>query len=79
MSSRFRSRQGFLVTTELLWFGVVTGVPCVATWFSGFKQLLCHDIVFPFRDSAFVSLLKQCRNKGFLVTTETVMTRGQAL
>ena len=33
----FRSRQGFLVATELSWFCVATGVPCVMTWFSGFK------------------------------------------
>ena len=51
-----RLRQGFLFAAEFLWFCVSTGVPCVATRFSGFKRLPCHDIVFPCHNSAFVSL-----------------------
>ena len=53
----------FYVVTEILWLCVATGVPyvatgvpCVATLFSGFKLLLCRDIVFPCHDNAFVSL-----------------------
>ena len=31
---------------------VVIGFPCVATWFSGYRQLPGRDIVFLCRDSA---------------------------
>ena len=48
--------KGFLVATELFWFYVVTGVPCVATWFSGLMQLLGRDIALSCRNSVFASL-----------------------
>ena len=47
--------KGSLVT-QLLWFCVATGVPCVTTWFSSFMQPLGRDIAFPCRDNVFASL-----------------------
>ena len=47
--------------TELFWF-------CVATWFSGFKRLLCRDIVF----HVVTVLLFLCRDN---VTIEVSVSR----
>ena len=60
--------KGFLVVTEFFWFCVATGVPCVATWLLGLRQLLGQDIVFPCRDS----VLLLCRDN---VTTEATLSR----
>ena len=38
--------KGSMIAIELFLFHVVTGVPCVATWFSGFMQPLGRDRVF---------------------------------
>ena len=48
--------KGFLIATKFFWFRVVTGVPCVVTWFSGFMQFLGRDIALSCRDSVFASL-----------------------
>ena len=50
----FGSPQGFLGHDKVFWFCVATGVPCVATWFSGFMQFPCHDIVLPFHDNVLL-------------------------
>ena len=43
---------------------VATGVPCVATWFSGCRQLLGHNIVFSCCNSACFSIVTMLR-QGF--------------
>ena len=47
----FRSRQEFPGRDNISGL-VATGVPCVATWSSGCRQLLGCDIVFSCHDSA---------------------------
>ena len=46
----------FLVATgksrQRFWSCVMTGVPCVVTWFSSCRQFLGRDIVFSCCDSA---------------------------
>ena len=68
--------RGFLITIEFLVL-CRERVPYVTAWFSGYRQLLGRDIVFPCRDSAFLS--SRCRDRGFHVATETAVTRGQVL
>ena len=63
----FGSRQGFSGRDRVFWFYVVTRVPCVTTWFSGFMQLLFRDIVLPCRDS----VLLLCRDN---VVTEVSLS-----
>ena len=48
------------------------GVPCVTTWFSSYRQLLGHDIVFFLLQQS----LLLCRDD---VATEMVRIRGQLL
>ena len=52
---------------------VATGVPCVATWFSGCRQLLGCDIVFSCRDSACFSVVTMLRQR-FLFRGRCVAT-----
>ena len=66
----FRSQQGFPGRDRVFWSYVVIGVPCVATWFTGFMQLLGHDRVFPCRDS----VLFLCRDN---VATKVSLSRSR--
>ena len=66
VQASFRS-TGVSWSRQSFWHCVTIGVPYVATWFSGCKQLLSRDIVFSCRDSA----LCLCRDN---VTIEVSMS-----
>ena len=55
------------------------GFPCVATWFSGCRQLLGRDIVLSCHDIALFLCCDDVATEVFLIAIETTTTRGQVM